>query len=76
MLMDADFNLCPPLKKDENLLIELQRNMPRYYYFVEIFFFKRFLIISELQTEKMNEFTRGSAAFLQTNAKEVCVLLF
>ncbi|KAK4596406.1 hypothetical protein RGQ29_014438 [Quercus rubra] len=25
---DADFNLCPPLKKNENLLIELQRNMP------------------------------------------------
>ena len=35
---DADFNLCPPLKKNENLLIELQRNMPRYYYFVEFSF--------------------------------------
>ena len=52
---DADFNLCPPLKKNENLLIELQRNMPRYYYFVEFFFLNVFLITSELQTERVTK---------------------
>jgi len=75
------------IEENENLLIELQRNMPRYYYFVEIFL-KRFLITSELQTERVTKDewvhticssgdesplggTRGSAAFLQTQNKYV-----
>ena len=49
------FNLCLPLKKTENLLIELQRNMPRYYYFVEFFFLIYILITSELQTERVTK---------------------
>ena len=71
--MDADFNLCPPLKKNENLLIELQRDMPRYYYFVVFFFFFLTFFNHKWVTNRKSPLggTRGSAAFLQTLNKYV-----